>query len=117
MDKESIEKEQKEVLQDVTEILAKDENTRNSDLWLCIQFWRKKGIRVYVNYADLDKMTTPETITRVRRIIQNNQGQYLPTNPETLYRRKVKEELLRQYFSNQPNIIAKWQDIRSTRQQ
>lgn len=104
-----VENEQKEVILKVAEILEQDERARNSDLWLIIQFWRKSGIRIFVPYEQLDNMTSAETITRARRVVQNDHNKFLPTNPEVLHKRKVKEEILREYFSNRPDIIGQWE--------
>lgn len=83
----------------VLEVLREDIKSRNSDLWLIIQVLRKLGIRIYINYEDLDNIPSFETITRLRRIIQNNEGKY-PPSPEVDDRRNKKREECRGLYKN-----------------
>lgn len=112
-EKQDIEEEIQKAIIDVTTILKDSKKARENDLWLCIQFWRLHGIRVYVNYQDLDSMTTPESITRARRIVQNEMHLYLPENPSVLVRRRVKEEVMRNYFRGDQKIINEWERLRN----
>lgn len=82
----------------VGEILSNDNRSRNSDLWLLLQVWRKQGIRIYVNYEDLQYMIPAESITRVRRKFNEN-GKFLPTNLEVIQKRKIKQEFLHSYYA------------------
>jgi len=81
-------------------ILAHYPEARNNDKILMIHFWRlfdkipvpKEFERTFIKYA-----TTPETITRARRMIQAS-GDYLPTGEIKEYResrRKKMRELLK----------------------
>ena len=82
----------------VQEVLLNDNKARNSDLWLLLQVWRKQGIRIYVNYEDLQYMIPAETITRHRRKF-NEKGEYLPTNLEVIQKRKIKQDFLHSYYA------------------
>lgn len=82
----------------VENILANDERSRNSDIWLILQVWQKKQhIKCFIPYEDLSKMITPETITRVRRKIQNDENRFLPTSETIRQRRKLREEDIKQW--------------------
>ena len=63
----------------VHEVMTQDPKTRNSDKWLIIQVLRKLGFKIYVDYKDLKNMPSFESITRVRRDIQNKDFELLPT--------------------------------------
>jgi hypothetical protein len=89
----------------VEEILQEDERARNQDLWLILQVWQKKQlIKCYVPFDKLGEMITPETITRVRRKIQNDEGKLLPTDAKVLVRRKVNEQLIRNFYSETSSV-------------
>lgn len=107
---EEIIKEQEQAQALVKQCLSEDEKCRNNDLWLILQVWQKKQqIKLFVPYNQMREMISPETIVRARRKIQNTNGELLPTLPEVLYKRKVKQEILRRYFSQNQDIIREWE--------
>ncbi len=57
----------------VLELLERDEECRNSDRWLIWQFWRWEDLLIGDEYIPLQTFlnaTTPESITRARRKVQ-----------------------------------------------
>jgi hypothetical protein len=78
----------------VEKILAKDERTRNSDTWLCFRVYeeiaKKYGKRIFIPFELFEKFPSFETITRVRRKLQNDEGKYLPSE-ETQQMRKDRQ--------------------------
>ena len=110
-DKQNIEQEHKQAIEIVEELLKTDEKARNSDLWLTLQVWQKaQQIKVFVPYDKFDQMMNPETIARARRVIQNTNEKYLPTDPKILIRRRVKESVLRNYFATKPEVLSKYDE-------
>lgn len=110
---EPIIEEQIRTQQLVKELLEEDQRCRNDDLWLILQIWQKKQqIQLYVPYTKLFEMITPETITRVRRDIQNTKGELLPTDPLVLVRRKVKEDVIRSFYADDQHLLEDWQKIK-----
>jgi len=75
---QDIETEMKRTKDLVKEILAQDERARNDDKWLILKVVGRIT-RIYIPYQDLEKIPSFETITRVRRKIQNEEKLYLPT--------------------------------------
>lgn len=105
--------QQKEAKALVRELLEEDTRCRNDDLWLILRIWQKKQfIKLFVPFEELRRMIVPETITRVRRQIQNTYGQLLPTDPQILVKRKVKEDILRSYYRDNENLIQAWESIK-----
>lgn len=97
----------------VRELLQTDQRYRNDDLWLILQIWQQKQqIKLFIPYDKLCEMIKPETITRVRREIQNTQGEFLPTDPSVLVRRKVKEDIIRSYYQGNDRLLQEWQNIK-----
>lgn len=92
----------------ILDLMKQDERCRNDDLWLCLQVWRKQGINIYVDYSQLKKMFNPETIIRNRAYIQNDQRMLLPTLPDVLIKRKVKEDVLREFYGERNAILQKY---------
>ncbi len=111
--KEEVEKQFEDTEQVVRKILQIDEDTRNDDLWLILQYWEKKDhIKINIDKEKLHEMTPPETITRVRRKIQNSDGDLLPTLPQVLIKRGVKEEIIRKYYALKPKLIRWYEELR-----
>ena len=91
----------------VEEVLEEDKLSRNNDKWLIFKVLQKMGFNVqlengYLKFelelCDMYKFPSFETITRVRREIQNDLGKYLPTDPMVMHQRKIKEEIIRKYY-------------------
>ena len=80
-------------------LLDKYPNTRNSDLYLIILYLRYfTELGKYIKYIPYDVIKKydgiTETIRRMRQKIQE-EGRYLPTDPEVLKRRRKLYELYR----------------------
>lgn len=82
----------------VEEVLSTDIRARNNDLWLILQVWQKKQqVKLFIPYEELNRMISPETITRVRRDIQNHDGRLVATDP-VIFARRSKQKKLRGYY-------------------
>lgn len=96
----------------VEEVLSEDQRSRNDYLWLILQIWQKKQfIKVFVPYEEIKNMIAPETITRCCRLIQHTLGRYLPTDPNVAFRRKIREEQIRDYFSDNEWYLSEFQRL------
>ena len=60
----------------VEQLLKEDPRCRDDDKWLIIQTLRKLGFKFWIDYRDLDKIPAFETITKCRRLIQNQENKY-----------------------------------------
>lgn len=78
MDKEQAEK-----------ILAVDERARSNDIWYLLMAWRAEGVRIYVNYEDLMKMTEPEKLLALKKEIL---GKGIKKEPAKKAEKQVKEK-------------------------
>lgn len=82
----------------VEQILKTDQRARNQDMWLCLMVWQKlQHIKVFIPYNEISRMIPAETIRRCRQKL-NEEGKWLPTDPAVAIHRKVREELIREYF-------------------
>lgn len=82
----------------VWKILKANLRSRNDDEYLCQIVKSVNG------------NARNSTILRVRRKIQNTQGEYLPTDAKVLTRRRVREEVIRKYFQHRnPLLIKEWE--------
>lgn len=110
----------------VFSVLGEDQRTRNDDKWLILETLKKIGISVklkkYVDtgsdWIQIDlttdqffEMPSFETITRVRREIQNNDNNWLPTDPQVLFQRKIKEEAIHAYYADNHALLRQYQEI------
>jgi hypothetical protein len=90
----------------VEKVLREHEEARNNDfylVYLCLkELLKPKGIYLpYIPYKYLKEFSgITETITRARRAL-NEQGLYLPTDPEVVQKRRRKQNVLKNYFGKQ----------------
>ena len=87
----------------VRHILALYPEARNNDKLLMVIFWEmfdKIPVPKEFRRAFLQRATTPETITRVRRRVQEA-GNY-EARPEVKEKRQEKSQKLREFFRKQP---------------
>lgn len=97
----------------VCNVLEWDERARNDDLWLILMVWQKmQHIKLFVPYEKLGVMFKPETLSRVRRHVQNDLGLFLPSDPAVLVRRKVRADLIRSYYRGNRALVDEWQSVR-----
>lgn len=76
----------------VEEVLKEDEYARDNDVWLILQVLRRLGFGVYIKYSELEKMPSFETITRCRRMIQNSEHHFEPSDKVLEHRGKLASE-------------------------
>lgn len=77
----------------VKNILIEFPETRNSDIALTIYIWQKfYGVEDSIDLSRLYELPSQDNIKRVRAFIQNEQGLYLPTDPEIMRVRGIKEQ-------------------------
>jgi hypothetical protein len=82
----------------VLDVLKHYRAARDDDLLLILEVWRRQGVVVNPTRDELTVMFNPESITRGRRKIQNDEGLYLPTQKSVALKRRINEELLREYY-------------------
>ena len=102
----------------VVALLQKEERCRNDDRWLIFRFMEHRGVDIKID-DDTMKINIPldkfcdipnfETIRRVRAEIQNDDGKLLPTDPKVLIKRRIREGLIREYYSNNKQMIYDWE--------
>jgi len=93
----------KQIKQIVVQILEKYEQARNND-WILIHLVLreiakqdpelKKYWPNFIPFSLLQKLPAAETITRIRRKLQEK-GQFLPTDPKVMRKRERRREAIR----------------------
>lgn len=87
----------------VIEVLKENEKARDDDFLLCIHVFLKMGfahripLGIVIHYDQVDYFPAFETITRLRREIQNNQGKYKPSS-EAQSQRVLHQEIIQQRY-------------------
>ena len=105
-EKEKIAEEFESIKELVRTVLEKYQEARNNDfflVYLCLrELLKPRGINLpYVPYSIIKEFSgVTETITRARRWF-NERGEFLPTDPEVLEKRRRKEKIYKQYFGEQ----------------
>jgi hypothetical protein len=105
--------ELKTYAQRVKAILAQYEKARNSDQTLYAHYVNtyqpsfielKDGEKV-VRLSNIKNLHPYESVSRARRIIQNDLHQYLPTDPDVIKARGIKEENYRNCEVREAKLI------------
>lgn len=92
----------------VLRVLEKYPKTRDSDVRLMLILWQmfypsrihktEPVNRTYIFLQDIMDMPREDNIKRVRAIIQNVEGKFLPTSLEVAKQRKINEEVWKEYI-------------------
>jgi len=85
----------KKVKEIVEELLSQELRCRNDDKWLTYKVLRK-FTNIYIPFQDFEKMPSYETVSRVRRYIQNTEGKFPPTDPDVINKRQHRQEVFKQ---------------------
>ena len=74
----------------VITLFKADERCRNDDLWLIFKYWSDiQKVPVYIPFDKMKDMAKPETIRRIRALIQNVEGTFLPTDEAIRNKRRI----------------------------
>jgi len=101
----------------ILDILEKYPKSRDSDIWLTIKLWClyypsririeeikdgdvKVGERKYVFLDDIIDLPREDNIKRIRAVIQNKEGKFLPNSWAVAKQRKINEEEWKGYMRN-----------------
>ena len=80
----------------VLQLLKDDERCRNDDKWITYKVMRRIT-NIYIPFEDFSKIPAFETVSRVRRKIQNSKGLFLPTDEGVIAKRSVRREVFAQW--------------------
>jgi hypothetical protein len=83
----------------VSRILKRDERARDDDLWLYLQVLKEQGHKIFIDWDELSVMPRPESVSRIRRTIQNEEQLFTPSD-ETFEKRKKNCNESKEYYSN-----------------
>jgi hypothetical protein len=86
----------KNIIQNVKNLLETDKRCRNDDKWLIFRYIREvDGVNLRIPFTQFHQMTPFETITRARRRIQNDLGQF-QAEPGVKFKRMKQEREIKQ---------------------
>ena len=89
----------------VEEFLRDDILCRNSDKWLIFKVLEKicqrNGVKIFVPFNLFERFPAYETISRIRRKIQNDEKMFPPTDPVIVAKRTAKERRFRREFRHE----------------
>lgn len=106
-------------------VLAKDPDTRNSDITLTTHIWwyfHKDSVvkindKYYVCVSDLHELPREDNIKRIRAKIQNEEKLYLPTSETVARKRKWNEQEWRKSLGYSSVNIEEEQEVEAHLQQ
>lgn len=106
----------------VRHVLKESARARNEDSWLILKCLEARGVlivqkdenlkeeAVLIPYSSISEIGSFETIRRVRQEIQNTDGDFLPTDPAVLVKRRIREEAIREYYADNPEKLQEYQE-------
>jgi len=95
----------------VREILRTNEQTRDNDTLLCLNVYvklkiaRKVPLGIMIEYQNLEDAPSFETITRVRREIQNEDQEYRPSR-HIQEKREKREKEYKEHYNHKKTSYA-----------
>lgn len=98
--------------------MREQEETRNNDTKLVFHVWKKLGLEIFIrehgvelkaSFMELAEVPNFESIRRARQRIQNVENRFLPTEMGVIMRRRIREEQFREYYSNRPEMIERYE--------
>jgi hypothetical protein len=89
----------------VEEVLREDKFSRDSDMHLILEVWKREGLEVTEEQEKFIKnvCSPTESITRVRRRLQE-EG-YYKASPAIKAEREAQQQNVRQHFSKQGSLL------------
>jgi hypothetical protein len=93
------------IMNTTKEVLKTDNRARNSDKWLILSVLRKLGFKIFINYDDLEKMPSFETITRCGRKLRELHDDLKPDEDVEEKRKELRSQYS-EYFSDVPRGIT-----------
>jgi len=93
----------------VSGVLSECEKSRNSDTLLILQTLRKMGFKIYIDYKEIGEMPSFESITRVRRKLQNEEGLFLATEDVDTLRKENEKRYRETAANNKITVGAKYE--------
>ena len=99
----------------VERVLAKDERARGDDVYLTLTIIKENmpdKIRVatptheYFVSVDALYAVREDNVKRIRARLQNDEGKYLPADPEIRRKRRIREEQWLAFLGKNPEMIS-----------
>ena len=78
----------------VRSLMKSDVRCRNDDKWLTYRVMRNYT-NIYIPFEDFKKIPSFDSIRRVRQVIQNKEGEFLPTIQSVIDKRKKREHTIK----------------------
>ena len=92
--------------------LRDDLLSRNSDKRLMFVIWTDYQGLDLSEWKSFACGLCAESITRVRREIQNVDGEFLPTEPSIIVQRGIQEVLIRKWYGDKHKVTEGWFNAR-----
>lgn len=114
----SVKKEFDNMLERVNFVLSNYPKTRNNDWRLVFRVFEAMGYKyltsaewvdIKIPLFEFERMPSYATIVRCRRKIQNDLGKFLPTSPNILIERRIREDHIKNYFGESSKTFEMWQ--------
>ncbi len=88
----------------VKKILAYEDRARNDDKWLTYRVMQH-FTNIYIPFQDFKKIPAFETVKRVRALIQNKEGLFIPTDDKVRYLRNQRKNKVKEFLKSEASWL------------
>ena len=90
----------------IINLMKSDERCRNDDKWLLYRYGKDIMKMDWDDFEQWSRMPSIESVRRIRQMIQNTAGLFLPTNEETRESRGIQEQAWRRWVMEEKLIYG-----------
>lgn len=90
----------------IINLMKSDERCRNDDKWLLYRYGRDVVKMDWNDFDDWSRMPSIESVRRIRQMIQNTAGLFLPTDPKARESRGIQEQVWRRWLLEEKLIYG-----------
>lgn len=90
----------------IINLMKSDERCRNDDKWLLYRYGKDVMKMDWDDFEQWSRMPSIESVRRIRQMIQNTAGLFLPTNEETRESRGIQEQAWRRWVLEEKLIYG-----------
>ena len=90
----------------IINLMKADERCRNDDKWLLFRYGKDIMKMDWNVFEQWERMPSIESVRRIRQMVQNTAGLFLPTNEETRESRGIQEQAWRRWVMEEKLIYG-----------
>lgn len=90
----------------IIQLMKNDEECRNDDAWLQFRYARDIMGADMNDFKEWKRIPSLESIRRIRQMVQNTAGLFLPTRDEVVIQRRIEQTAVRRWYLEEKYIYG-----------